>query len=216
MSNYSVINPTIIGSVSTAFTAQSPLAAADKFYNELISNKIFDGPAESFHFTMKDNNNKLHNFHVEELPNSSSKNVSYKLSATELKFSDEDSANMIKHFETEKQSVENVMTKSSGGGRGLRDDSSSDDISLSYLRKKRRDSSSSDDEDSYLSRIIRSRNYSYPNSPLSYFGYDPTIYIAKNLTLPITVPSLRFPFYFPNRPWLVMGPGGFLRGVPYI
>ncbi len=200
MTNYSVLNPVIVGSLHTEFQASSPLDAAHSFFNEMSSNKVFYGPAESFYFTMKDDNNKVFNFHVKESPSSKSNNVNYSIKSIPNNLSAKDNQKLISHFSNEKNKIITLVNKYSGGGilsktTDSDSESFSKKISLSYLKKDDSSSSSDDDDDDYdLARIIKSRILGYPYSTIKYFGYDPTIYIAKNVTFPNIVPSLDSPY----------------------
>lgn len=219
MTNYSVLNPVIVGSLHTEFQASSPLDAAQSFFNEMSSNKVFYGPAESFYFTMKDDNNKVFNFHVKESPSSKSNNVNYSIKSIPNNIPAKDNQKLISHFSNEKNKIINIVNKYSGGGilsktTDSDSESFSKKISLSYLKKD--DSSSSDDDDDEydLARIIKSRVLGYPYSPVKYFGYDPTIYIAKGDPFPnISLPSLGFPYQF-LRP--VFAYPGILKPVVYL
>jgi hypothetical protein len=161
---YEIVNPIIIGTLKTKFTATDATEAAKKFWKEI--SKIIVSEIPQTYFSVRDDKGKLYHFKV--LEKKSSDNVA---DFTLSNFEQIDDSSMQKMVELYGKINEKLDAQH--GGRP-NDDSSSDE------------SSSVDDAIEQYKRINKLRKH----VPIVYYHFIPDVY----KTTSIFIPSFIYPY----------------------
>jgi len=152
MGTYNLVNPKIIGSMKTKFTASTSLKAADDAFKTL--SQYFGNHMPEFNFTLEEGNGKLLHFKANETVDGEGKNakVSYKIK----RFSFEEDKKVVDSFQSRLKKVE----KHDGGGRYVSGP-------IDYY---------DDDMSDYFYDYERPRTGPLVYNPISYYWYNPYIY----------------------------------------
>lgn len=162
---YHLINPCITGEFNTDYSGNTPLEAANSFWDTL-SNHITNN-VPTFAFTMEGTDGRLHHFMVEEKV--SKKNThDGKINISELSLGL--TADKISAF----KDMCGKANRKIGGAHKHRykdnDDSSSDD--------------EINDDDSVLDKKLNLLKFRNVSQPIPYVWYYPAIYEIKNIYIP--------------------------------
>jgi hypothetical protein len=185
---YKLVNPYVSGKFNKDFKAESSLKAADYAYQSL--SKHFSNSLPVFHFTLQQvsdkqvgggKNSDYKHFKVTEKKKNNNGQIECKYKITPEKANNDH----LNKFKTKISSFNNQK-----GGLDYVDVFSDDDDDL--------DNESDDDSEylytpsymSSLSPFIYTDNYVYRN-PITYYYYDPFVYINPKVYVPTFVTPLR-------------------------
>jgi hypothetical protein len=163
MNNYKLVNPTLLGSFKTVYTANTAEEAAAQFWKEFTGSNLIAGNLPFYAFSFADDKNKLYHFSVKEKPNGTS--ADYEISELKTELSRQQKKIFLDGVDSLLNSKINEDSKHIGGKK---DDSSSSSSS-----------SSSDEEDYFKYLRLRHRR-----KPIYYYWYDPSIYKVDTLFFP--------------------------------
>jgi hypothetical protein len=186
MKTFKLVNPYIKGNMTTTFSGNDSLNAAQSAWEELGQNISKGVP--KFYFTLQDSKKKLTHFYVKETLNDGL--VDYRLS----KLNNKVPAKATSHFKTQLEKFEN--TNMSGGIRmGKRRKSKKN------KKKKKRCSDCGsnpcecDDSSSEEVGFGSSTALTY-TSPIGYMYYDPIVYGFDDVYMPNIVGSVPLLNYY--------------------
>ena len=172
MKTFTLINPLIIGTMKTEYTANNGMDAVSQFWNELGSHLALNVP--ELYVTMKTSDNNLAHFVINEKLGKN-KVAEYTISEYKNELSKKKE---IKFLE--------AVSKYEKRGKSLTGGS----IEKKPKRDRSKDSSSSSDsdldDDYYNFRRYRSRL----NTPISMLYYTPLIYNVDTVVIPTFVPTI--------------------------
>ena len=179
MKSYTLVNPLIIGNMTTEFSADNGLEAVSKFWNEMGSHLALNVP--KLYITMQEggSNNLLH-YKIEEKINNN-KIADYTISDLNVKLSKAKQEKFLSEVEHYKSHGKNLIQ--TGGS-----------IKKTPARDRSKDSSSSsssdinlDSEDDYYNfRHYRTRM----NAPINLLYYTPLLYNINTVIIPTFVPTV--------------------------
>lgn len=152
---YTLVNPTIKGSMKTSFSCSSDSEAGNKAWTELSQH--LTGFVPKFHFTLQKGGRKLKHFVVSEMKEN--KEVKFKIKPYKLKMT----ADQIDSFFRARNNNKQI-----GGKRKKK-----------YIKEEDDSSSSSSSSDEYSNNQL----YLYAN-PVTYYWYNPYLYQIETMFVP--------------------------------
>lgn len=174
MGKFELVNPVILGTFGTSYTAKSSEEAAKLFWQKLTADGQFvSGNIPKFMFTLMDDDNELYHFVVKEKTNGS--NVDFNIEPLKNEMSEAEKKSFIDEVKKIRTTTTNVMNKQAGG--------------KSYRKYDRDDDSSSsdsDDEDEMFKYLRLNNAY----KPISYWWYTPVLYRTTSVYSPSFVAPL--------------------------
>jgi hypothetical protein len=160
---YKLVNPTIKGDLNTTVSANTPTAAANKFWQKL--SKYFTNNVPLFAFSLENtNDNKLSHFTVKEVLVDDN-NAEYKIKQMDLKLKKEDEEALRKNIDQ--------AEKKMNGGKAIYDNNNNNDHS--------------DDENKYKYNSIKNNI----SQPITWWWYTPAPYTYKLET--VFIPTFAVP-----------------------
>lgn len=159
MSNYKLVNPYIVGSLKTDFTASSDLEAGQQAWESITSVVVKNVP--KCPFTLRKNGGYVH-FLAEEGINPETKSAEYSVSIIEPNIAPATMSKLSKKI----QKIEKTHNKKIGGSKHKEEDD---------------DSSDSDDETYNTLKHIKNKQLSMP---IVYYWYTPFIYDYVDVYIP--------------------------------
>ena len=181
MTQYKLVNPTIIGSLNTTIKTNSPDNAMKQLWENLSEHLV--GNVPNLLVTIREDGTKnLFHYNVKEKVNST-KDAEISYDKVNVKLSAKDRDNFLG------QSEKVVSQRGSGSDKKKKRSRYDDD-------KDDSDSSESEEEDEYY-KFMKFRK----NTPISMYWYTPSIY-ASTGTFKIYTPVWRYPIVPYNEIWI--------------
>lgn len=186
MKVFELVNPVIKGNgtLITQYTTQSPIEAAQLIWNNLSSVITNDVPL--FYFTLKDENDKLHHFSVEEMTDKNDNEVKYNITEMNMNINKENTDKFINYINALKKQI--IQSQEGGRKKRYQDDDDDDDFD-----------DDEDDEDEYIYKrlqAIRNINKRRSDAILSYWWYYPNFYNICSTGCPpkfVYIPTFNVP-----------------------
>ncbi len=191
MKSFKLVNPLIIGQFNTEYKAENGLQAISQFWNDLSTHLTNNVP--NLYVTLKDGQNKLSHYKIEEKLSGGSKLTDFNISEFKLNLSQKAQENFIEKVEGFEQKTNNKITKQLGGAKAKQSRESKD---KRYKDSSSSSSDSSDDEDYY-----NFSKYKRLTQPISMWYYAPTLYGVNSVFVPTFVNPI-VPYV---KLWLPMG-----------
>jgi hypothetical protein len=169
MPSFKLVNPVVLGSVKTSYTATSPSNAAKMAWEALSEHMVNSNP--KFAFTLKGGDGSLHSFLDKE--KITGKNVDYTIDSLDIKANKKEEEGLLKQ-------AEKVLQQGGADDKKKKDDSSS---------------SSSESDSSTESVYERIRNLKNKNvvAPITYWWYYPYFYRTESYIESVYIPTFQLP-----------------------
>lgn len=162
MKEYTLINPTILGTFPTTFKAENPIAAGKQFWEELtVNGKYVTNHLPIYCFSLQEAGGNLHHMVVREKTTKTGTHTEYEIEEDMNNKVDSDKMKqLLRESSMIKQKAENKME--GGKRKRYKEDDSSDgsDSDFDYLK---------------LHKVWR---------PITYWWYVPTIYHVQKVFTP--------------------------------
>lgn len=177
MTQYKLVNPTIIGSLNTTVKTNSPDSAMKQLWENLSEHLV--GNVPNLLVTIREEGTKnLFHYNIKEKVNSE-KNAEISYDKIDVKLSTKERDSFLKE-------INRVSTQHGSGDKKKRNRYDDDDS----------DSSESESEDEYY-KFMKFRK----NTPISMYWYTPVVY-ASTGTLKVYTPVWRYPIVPYNEIWI--------------
>jgi hypothetical protein len=183
MGKFELINPILAGNINTTFEENTPLKAAENFWNMFTKEKqLVVNELHHFMFTLRDENGKMSHFSVHEKKNNNE--VEYSLEDVTKSVEQGADKNMMGQFI---QEVDKVKAQISGQSGGKKQTGAKRDRTKDLKKDDSSSSSDSDSDDEFDFDRLRRRMYT---TPISYWWYSPLIYRVRRIYTPVFVKPL--------------------------
>jgi hypothetical protein len=197
MKGFKLVNPLIIGQFNTEYKAENGLEAISQFWNDLSTHLTNNLP--SLYVTLKDGQNNLSHYKIEEKLSGGSKITDFNISEFKLNLSQKAQQNFIEKVARFEQKTNNMIAKQLGGAKSKAHQSREHKESKDKRYKDSSSSSSSDDSDD--EDYYNFSKYKRLTQPISMWYYAPTLYGVNSLFVPTFVNPI-VPYV---KLWLPMG-----------
>ena len=172
MKSFKLVNPLIVGSFNTDYTAETGLDAANQFWNDFSTH--ITGNLPNIYVTLREEGTRnLSHYKISEKVNKGSKSTEFTISEYNAELSDAKTKKFLKEVEKYENKVNAKISRQTGG-----------EVEKKPEKKRYKDSSSSSSSDSDSDNYYNFGKYRRLTQPITMFYYTPLLYSVPSVFIP--------------------------------
>jgi len=177
MKSFKLVNPLIVGSFNTDYTAETGLDAANQFWNDFSTH--ITGNLPNIYVTLREEGTRnLSHYKISEKVNKGSKSTEFTISEYNAELSDAKTKKFLKEVENYENKVNAKISRQTGGDDNKKDGEKKPE------KKRYKDSSSSSSNDSDSDDYYNFGKYRRLTQPITMFYYTPLLYSVPSVFIP--------------------------------